>query len=433
MRPLLILYLLSASAASAASLSSTYFPATQVNALDNAGGGARAMALGSAFVAVADDSSAQLWNPAGLMRVPRTQVGFHHNAWLAGITQDDLNLVVRSQSYGAWGLSQDYVDEGSYDARDSNGAVTGGFSANRIGLGLAWASSVGPTLDLGLSVRDSRQTLANYNYDAVSGALGLLYRPAAHVQIGLDYNALGNSSSGDPLASGLRLGGSVDLPAGDWRSLLAASADLEPSGVNRLHLGSELKFHAAAVRAGYLMNLQDNRWGGLNSLTLGGGLGLGAITVDYAYLPFGQLGVSHRVSLEYAFIPPTPPAPILKLAPEPTATPQAPAAAPSATAPLSVTAAATTTGTEPVFTVMSDGCRLGQALEAKGDTTGASQAYHAALALDPKDGPSWRGLARLYDKAGRQDFAKSCYQGVLRVVPEDEEALQWMKEHPGLP
>jgi tetratricopeptide (TPR) repeat protein len=431
MRLVWILWLFAALAGAAQS--PVYFPASQVNALDNAGGGARAMAMGSAYVALADDSSALRWNPAGLARVPQTQVGFHHNAWLAGISQDDLALVVRTQSHGAWALSQDYVDEGSFEGRDASGASTGGFAANRVGLSLGWAGGLGSDLNVGLSMHASRQTLADKTYDALAAGLGLLYRPAANVQIGMDYNALGNSSSGDALASGIRFGASVELPAGNLHALLAASTDLEPTGVNRLHLGSELKYRNAAVRAGYLLNFQDDQWGGLNSMTLGGGLRLGAITLDYAYLPFGLLGDSHRISLEYAFLPPNAPpssagssrGPAAKALPPPQASAVSTAKAVAQTG----TVKAASADLEPVFSVLSDGGRLGRVLEARGDSTGASQAYHAALALDPGDIPSWRALANLYAKSGRPDHAASCYQGLLRASPGDLEATQWLKEH----
>lgn len=43
------------------------------------GGGARALAMGSAFVAVADDASASFWNPAGLLDLPGRQLVMMHS------------------------------------------------------------------------------------------------------------------------------------------------------------------------------------------------------------------------------------------------------------------------------------------------------------------------------------------------------------------
>ena len=43
------------------------------------GVGARAMGMGSAYVAIADDPTALYWNPAGLASVTKTQVTAMHN------------------------------------------------------------------------------------------------------------------------------------------------------------------------------------------------------------------------------------------------------------------------------------------------------------------------------------------------------------------
>ena len=133
----------------ASAVQTTYFPAQQAQSLDNAGVGARAMALGSAFIAVADDSTAMDWNPAGLAHLSSDVVGLHHNAWLGGITQDTLGLGLKTDHWGGVELGVNYVDDGSFDSRDSSGNLIGQFSANRIGLGLAWGGQITDTLDFG--------------------------------------------------------------------------------------------------------------------------------------------------------------------------------------------------------------------------------------------------------------------------------------------
>ncbi|MBM3287640.1 MAG: UPF0164 family protein, partial [Candidatus Eisenbacteria bacterium] len=50
------------------------------------GVGARATAMGSAFVSVANDPSAVYWNPAGVARIQKNSVALNHTAWLADIS-----------------------------------------------------------------------------------------------------------------------------------------------------------------------------------------------------------------------------------------------------------------------------------------------------------------------------------------------------------
>jgi len=50
--------------------------------------GSRAIGMGSAFVAVANDATALYWNPAGISRLPGNEMVFIHSAWIADINYD---------------------------------------------------------------------------------------------------------------------------------------------------------------------------------------------------------------------------------------------------------------------------------------------------------------------------------------------------------
>src|SRR5512139_3372456 len=52
------------------------------------GVGARAMGMGSAYVAEAGDPTAVYWNPAGLGGLDRTQITFMHSEWIQDFRQD---------------------------------------------------------------------------------------------------------------------------------------------------------------------------------------------------------------------------------------------------------------------------------------------------------------------------------------------------------
>ena len=52
------------------------------------GVGSRAVGMGGAFVATANDASAMYWNPAGLGRINRAGIFFVHTRWIADITFD---------------------------------------------------------------------------------------------------------------------------------------------------------------------------------------------------------------------------------------------------------------------------------------------------------------------------------------------------------
>ncbi len=55
--------------------------------------GARGVALGGAFGAVADDAFGAYWNPAGIAEQPNSSLGFSHIEWLEGVTYDYIGSV----------------------------------------------------------------------------------------------------------------------------------------------------------------------------------------------------------------------------------------------------------------------------------------------------------------------------------------------------
>ncbi|HVO32500.1 MAG TPA: UPF0164 family protein, partial [Elusimicrobiota bacterium] len=70
------------------------------------GAGARSLAMGAAFVGVADDASATYWNPAGLSQITRKEISLMQATLFADTTYDFYSLVFPSKKGGsAWGLS----------------------------------------------------------------------------------------------------------------------------------------------------------------------------------------------------------------------------------------------------------------------------------------------------------------------------------------
>jgi len=64
------------------------------------GVGARAVAMGETFVAVANDPSAIYWNPAGLASLQRRELSISHVQWPADIGYDHVTLTLPSRRFG---------------------------------------------------------------------------------------------------------------------------------------------------------------------------------------------------------------------------------------------------------------------------------------------------------------------------------------------
>ena len=105
------------------------------------GVGARAVSMGSAFVAAANDISAVYWNPAGLAHLDENQFSAMHAEWLSDMSFDFLGAAMPTQN-GTIGLSAIYLCQDDIDRRDSSGADTGKFGAYDAALSVSYARNV---------------------------------------------------------------------------------------------------------------------------------------------------------------------------------------------------------------------------------------------------------------------------------------------------
>lgn len=273
--------------------------------LNQQGGTARAMSMGSAMAGVPQGSASLLWNPAGLGRLGECkELGLHHNSGLVDTIQETVVFGMPIGSLGGFAASLNYVNNGTFEGRDEVGNVTDNYTAGDMGGSLGWGREWFNGFSAGIAVKYNRQTLDDKSYDAYASDLGILWKPKwkplSRWNLGLTYSNFGTKIAGDILDQGLRVGGSYSV---NKDLLLAVASELKASGFNNVNVGVENWFHPiVALRAGYVYNFTDSKLTGLTGLT--GGIGVKAtknILVDYAYIPFGDLGFSQRLSLTYKF------------------------------------------------------------------------------------------------------------------------------------
>jgi hypothetical protein len=268
-------------------------------------GGARAMAMGSAYVGVAEGSSALLWNPAGLAELPAPEAAIHHLSGLLGSIQEIVVLGMPLGSSAGFGASFNYMDRGVFEQRDESGALTGDYRANDFGgsVGLAFSAS---GLSVGGALKGNSQRMAGSQMNALSGDLGLLWNPISTLNLGVAYAGLGGQVAGADLSTALRAGISGVLGVGRNFELLFALAGeaRNGGGMDRLQVGAEALFSSmVALRAGYQARLGGASVEGAEGLSLGAGFSARNLSLDYAFLPMAtELGAQHRVSLSFRFL-----------------------------------------------------------------------------------------------------------------------------------
>ena len=249
--------------------------------------GARASGLGEAFTAVADDATCTYWNPAGLSRVTERQVWAAYNHWFAEIQKGYLALAFPLNK-GALALALNYVDLGTLEGRDEDGNPTGDFGASDCYLSLSYAKAISEKLCLGLGIGWLQDTINESQMTSFLGNLGLLYLYKERLNLAVVVQNLGGQHGSDPLPLIFKTGFSYQ------HSKLLLAADLVQPSDNDFYfcLGTEYQIKERfSIRLGYKSGVDVGP-----GFSLGAGFKAGRYDVDYAYVPYGEIGESHRIS-----------------------------------------------------------------------------------------------------------------------------------------
>jgi hypothetical protein len=266
----------------------------------------RAVAMGGAFGPLADDSGAVFVNPAGLAQSETTEVALDFATYLQDARTGNVSYCGTAGG-NRLGLGVSFLTVGGIERRgltDTAGLVPelGSFSSNDMAVTLAYAkkdfmAETMKNLDVGLSAKFIRSSIDDSSAFAAAIDAGAIYRASAKVNFSLAVQNLGTKmkfeDDSDPLP--------IDIRAG---MLYRASPELNLVGEVNEYLQDE-KFYpsfgaeywlreALAIRGGYKFGYDTENLGSEVGLSLGFGIKVAGLGVDYAYLPFGELGNVHR-------------------------------------------------------------------------------------------------------------------------------------------
>jgi len=264
------------------------------------GVGARAMGMGSAYVAIADDPTALHWNPAGLAA---GHEGIHvtamHNEWIEDFRQEyaAATLPIGPGTFGA-SFTGFYTSE--LERRDDVGNLTGHFGYNDIAATFGYGATVATGLDAGLSGRYIRELIADESASTFALDVGGKYKVR---ETGLSLGAAVQNVGGKgkfiaesfPLPLTIRAGAAFKRPLAKLQGtgLLTTEYRKARGEDGKFHVGGEYAYHDwLAFRAGAKFGYDDQ------DVSFGLGIARGNIRFDYALLPIGSnLGSSHLFSI----------------------------------------------------------------------------------------------------------------------------------------
>lgn len=267
------------------------------------GAGARAAGMGDAYVAVADDVTGAYWNPAGLAQVETPEVALMHNDWLVD-TQYQYVGGALPMKRGVVGASIQRMDYGSIDKYTAADAREGSFDAGSMAANVTFGMPLNNGLLVGGTVKYISETIESESATGFAGDLGVLYR-RENTSFGASVSNLGSAMKmvreSYDLPRLLRIGAAHRLM--ENRLLLSAGVTSPSDNDPAVHAGAEFQLTPMiAFRGGYSATPGNNLdVDGLTGVTAGFGLTLNAFNLDYALVPFGDLGMTHRLSLRIKF------------------------------------------------------------------------------------------------------------------------------------
>jgi len=292
--------------------------------------GARAIAMGESYVAIADDATASYFNPAALAGQSRKKINFTHSKWLPGLA-DDLSYEFLAYStpvegWGNIGVNVALLNLGEQIRTDERGNTQGTFRSYDAALSAAYGAEIGDNMYAGIGLKFIRSNLADQGAGIEQGKgvgnsfaadLGFLWKASPSVSFGAALRNLGpkiayiDASQADPLPQHIVLGTAYELmdtqyhdvklsfdlykpliADGSFLSNLVRSWADEAMGDEikemDLHIGGEYKYGLSArqdeaffaLRAGYSWDSD----GELKTPTFGVGLKYSRFQIDVAYL-----------------------------------------------------------------------------------------------------------------------------------------------------
>jgi outer membrane protein OmpA-like peptidoglycan-associated protein len=280
---------------------------TAVFPLLKIGQGPRAAAMGESFTGLADDATAVYWNPSGLSQLSRCEIAISHQEWFADI-KDELVHAALPLGHGVLGLGLLYAGEPDVRYWDDQ---TQSFETF-----LAWSSmlSVGYGLPLSDKYRIGATLTGLYADNKIeSGAggtisVGAMGEPIPNLGIGIAARHLGAMSyAGVTEKLPMEVGVGASYKFGLFKMTLDGVFALLDNTPNVRYGVEYTPFKPLSLRLGYRTGPFDpNSLGYINGLTGGIGLSLSGFTLDYAFVPYGELGLTHRIGLKVVLAPPTP-------------------------------------------------------------------------------------------------------------------------------
>lgn len=264
---------------------------------------ARAIGMGNAFVAVSNDDNSVYWNPAGLGQIEKKSLSVMHVVYFEDIFYEWLSYAQPSKM-GSFGIGVKYLSYGNIKETDETGLEVTDFKPNDLSISISYARKISDIF-VGVSAKyissKIKKTATAYAVD-----FGVLYKLLdKRLSTGLSIQNIGTKMNfeqvEEKLPINIKLGGAFSITKD---LLVSLDVNAPDDGEINFGIGSEYRYWLKdkiniTGRIGY--NTRPKDTGGINGVSIGFGAGYSEYDFNYAFVPLGDLGNSHYVSLNIKF------------------------------------------------------------------------------------------------------------------------------------
>jgi hypothetical protein len=287
------------------------------------GVGARAVSMGGAFVALANDGSSMFWNPAGLVQIGKNEFTVSHLDWLVDVDFEYLGYVHQLNNNIALGAFMGYLHLADMPVTTEFHPYGNGeyFSYNDMVTGLTISIKMTDRFSFGVTTKYVREDLAELSMHGVMLDFGTYYwtgfktlRIAASMKnFGTDLRPNGTymrrEANGTTEAefqafsppTVFTMGAAMDVYTVGQHIFTGAMQMNHPmDDQENFVMGAEYKYRRMFfLRTGYLANMDENKW------TFGAGTNFSfygkKVKLDYSYADYNHLSMTQQITFGFEF------------------------------------------------------------------------------------------------------------------------------------
>jgi hypothetical protein len=295
----------------------------------NLGVGGRALGMGGAYCALARDVSATYWNPAGLVNLEYPQLMLMHTEQFAGVVKYDFgsfavpfgpnkslglglirigidDIPVTRLRNPAFKLGEIYVDADGDSVRNES-EIDHTISDAEYALFLSYGVKRSNRFSLGANVKILHKGIGDHSAWGLGLDIAALYNPIGNLNLGLNFQDITttvlawDTGTREIIVPALKAGISYPLVIPIVGGFMSPAFDVD--------IRFEGRDYAAQFAAGpmsidshfgweyQMRELLALRLGAdVGRFTVGAGISLPKLQIDYAFLSHDELGETHRIS-----------------------------------------------------------------------------------------------------------------------------------------